>query len=160
MDQPSLIPGERGGEGKGVGADSAPTFNHPLTATEVLIQTIKKTHLLKSSLTPFPWLKLKNKKTKLKLLKSAFICNQLQLSSFISWDTASVSMRRGQKRVFHMWQKCRYQISHGWASKSSFLLFRCGHSISTIEYVCPLVGWSLVGWPLASWSVDPSVMLG
>ena len=44
---------------------------------------LKKTCSLTSSLTPFPWSKMKNKKTKLKLLQSVFICKQPQLCSFL-----------------------------------------------------------------------------
>ena len=73
-------------------------------------------------MTTFPWSKVKNKKKKLKLLEYSFICDQPQLSSFISLDAAPVWMQKGRKRnshFCHFWESCFWPfcIQTGAASK-------------------------------------------
>ena len=65
-------------------------------------------------------------------------------------------MRRGQKRVFHMRQKCRSQNSHGFASKSSFLFLDA--AIASLQESMS-ARWLVGHWLVGRWLVGPLVPL-
>ena len=68
-------------------------------------------------------------------------------------------MRRGQKRVSHMRQKCiKFPMGEP-VNHFSWFLDAAIASLQENMSAHWLVGLS-VSWPLASWSVGPTVMLG